>query len=95
MKYNIGDVIAEFRQNDDPDEGYTNKLKGLCLVKGIMPQDGDWQIVCVTDTGYTHHIPMAELENGSGKYVVGGHDIVMHAAGIDETPWLDMRKTRR
>lgn len=96
MILDIGDVIGEFRQNEEPEGGYTNRLKYLYLVKGRLPDDGDWQIVCIQDSGFEERIPETQLETGeaSGRYAIGGYDIVMRAAKMIP-PALDLLECRR
>lgn len=82
MEYKIGDVIAEFKKSEDPDEEYTKKLQRLLLVKGRIPANGDWQIVCLDDLGFQREIPERELEANDGHYITGGENIVRYEAGL-------------
>lgn len=86
MEYKIGDVIAEFKKSEDPDEEYTKKLQRLLLVKGRIPANGDWQIVCLDDIGFQREIPERELETKNGHYIVGGDNIVRYEAGLEISP---------
>ena len=94
MVTHTGEVIGEFREDKDSAEGgYTNQPREFFLIKGRIPADGDWQAVCLTELGYEKRIPEAELDDGSGKYVVGGYEIIMRAAGL-RAETLDLRKIR-
>lgn len=96
MELNIGDVIVEFRESGDIDGEYTTRIKRVYLVQGTVPSNGDWQAVCLTDTGYTENIPYAKLTSGSGQYVVGGERAVLHAAGLADTkPEIDLNEVER
>lgn len=96
MRLNIGDVIVEFRESGDIDGEYTTRIKRVYLVQGTVPSNGDWQAVCLTDTGYTENIPYADLISGNGRYVIGGERAVMHAAGLlEERPALDLDEVER
>lgn len=86
MKYKIGEVIAEFKKSEDPDEEYTRKIDRLMLVKGRIPANGDWQIVCLDDIGFQREIPERELETKNGHYIVGGENIVRYEAGLEISP---------
>lgn len=86
MEYKIGDVIAEFKKSDDPDEEYTRKISRLLLVKGRIPANGDWQIVCLDDIGFQREIPERELEANDGHYITGGENIVRYEAGLELSP---------
>lgn len=86
MEYKIGDVIAEFKKSDDPDEEYTRKISRLLLVKGRIPANGDWQIICLDDIGFQREIPETELEANNGHYITGGENIVRYEAGLEISP---------
>ena len=86
MVLNIGQVVGEFRESNEPEGGYTRKLKRLMLIKGRLPQNGAWEVVVLTDTGFTDCINENDLEANDGRYVVGGSDIIMHEAGLDGDP---------
>lgn len=96
MRLNIGDVIVEFNKSEDADDEYTRHICRIFLVEGSIPGNGDWQAVCLTDTGYTRNIPYADLISGNGRYVIGGERAVMHAAGlVEERPALDLDEVER
>lgn len=97
MVTHIGEVIAEFRENKEVEGGYTDQPREFFLIKGRIPADGDWQAVCLSELGYEKRIPESALDDGSGKYVVGGYEIIMRAAGLRaETTEMtfDLRKIR-
>jgi len=100
MVTHIGEVIAEFRENKEAEGGYTDQPREFFLIKGRIPADGDWQAVVLTELGYEKRIPEASLDDGSGKYVVGGYEIIMRTAGLrtetNETNDMvfDLRKIR-
>lgn len=82
MVTHIGEVIAEFRENKEAEGGYTDQPREFFLIKGRIPADGDWQAVVLTELGYEKRIPENLLDDGSGKYVVGGYEIIMRTAGL-------------
>lgn len=93
MVTHIGEVIAEFRENKEAEGGYTDQPREFFLIKGRIPADGDWQAVVLTELGYEKRIPEAALDDGSGKYVVGGYEIIMRTAGL-RAEAFDLRKIR-
>lgn len=93
MVTHIGEVIAEFRENKEVEGGYTDQPREFFLIKGRIPADGDWQAVVLTELGYEKRIPESALDDGSGKYVVGGYEIIMRTAGL-RAEVFDLRKIR-
>lgn len=78
----IGETIAEFREAEEADGTYTNKIKRMMLVMGTIPGEGGWKVLVMTDTGFQDEIPERDILNQDGRYITGGPAIVMHAAGM-------------
>lgn len=95
-----GQAIGEFEKSNDADGQYTTKLKRLSLVLGKIPEDGDWQIIVLRDTGYVAKIPEAALAAKDGRYILGGHNTIMRAANMldmdayTEEPEINLRRLR-
>lgn len=84
MTINMGDTIAEFKESTEAEGGYSTRIKRLYVVQGRIPADGGWQLICLSDTGFQENLPKADVEANDGRYIVGGREIVFHAAGFDE-----------
>ena len=86
MNLYVGIPIAEFNENPEVEGGYTSHLKRLLLAIGKYPANGSWQIICLGDNEEMPEISEDEIEAGakSGKYVVGGYNIVKHEAQLPD-----------
>lgn len=88
-----GQVVGKFKENPEAEGGYTDELESLYLIIGTIPAKGDWQIVTLNHWGSRREVPEADLN--TREYEVGGYEIVMRNAGLQEDkPALDLTTLR-